>query len=113
MKGGDEELQAHIVHPVALDVIGHLCFTAYSAGGKKSIATAMPSTIDYVWVSSSGLSAPTADIVQVCSKVVTRTPRGLQAEITGVNPENTDELRVHLKGCTMAFIRKPERNPTI
>ncbi|PVI03918.1 ketoacyl-synt-domain-containing protein [Periconia macrospinosa] len=104
MKSEGEDLQPHIIHPATFDAIGHLCFTAYSAGGKNPIATAMPSTIDYAWVSSHGLSTPSADAVQTCVNVVGRTPRGFQAEITGVNPENTDELRVHVKGCTMAFI---------
>ncbi|PVH93281.1 ketoacyl-synt-domain-containing protein [Periconia macrospinosa] len=104
LRNDEEELQPHVIHPVTLDAIGHLCFTAFSAGGTKSIATAMPSTIDYLWIAPSGLSAPQANSIHTCSKVVKRTPRGFVAEITGVNPEKTSELRVYIQGCTMAFI---------
>jgi NADPH:quinone reductase-like Zn-dependent oxidoreductase/SAM-dependent methyltransferase len=110
VKGDGEELQPHVVHPVTLDAIGHLCFTAFSAGGTRAIATAMPSTIDYLWVGPSGLSAPQANSIQTCSKVVERTPRGFEVEITGVNPEDTNELRVYIKGCTMAFISEVRKD---
>lgn len=102
--GDEEDLQPHVIHPVTMDAIGHLCFTAFSAGGQKSIATAMPSTIAYAWVSSSGLSAPQSNSIHTCSKVLRQTPRGFEANITGVNPQDENELLICIKGCMMAFI---------
>jgi NADPH:quinone reductase-like Zn-dependent oxidoreductase/SAM-dependent methyltransferase len=106
----DKELQPHIIHPVTLDAIGHLCFTAFSAGGTKSIAAAMPSTLDYIWIGPSGLSAPQADSIHTVSKVVKRTPRGFKVDMSGVNPEDANDLRVYIKGLTMAFISEVRKD---
>ncbi|CAI6333724.1 unnamed protein product [Periconia digitata] len=110
LKDEQYEPQPHIVHPATLDAIGHLCFTAYSAGGTKAIATAMPSTIEYAWISAHGLSAPNAKSVHTCSKIVKHTPRGFQAEVTGVSPSDANELCVYMKGCTMAFISEVRKD---
>ncbi|KAF1948945.1 ketoacyl-synt-domain-containing protein [Byssothecium circinans] len=112
-KGDDEDLQPHVIHPATFDAIGHLCFTAFSAGGTRAIATSMPSSVKYAWVSNTGLSAPDTPSVRTYSKAVKRTPRGFEGEIIAVNPENPDELRVYIQGITMAFISNTPKQSSL
>ncbi|KAF7159056.1 hypothetical protein CNMCM5623_004289 [Aspergillus felis] len=56
--------QPHTIHPTTLDAIIHMMAGIVTYGGKKK-SVAVPTRIDQAWISSSGLSHPTADSIKV------------------------------------------------
>ncbi|KAF2264111.1 ketoacyl-synt-domain-containing protein [Lojkania enalia] len=103
-KGDGEELQPHVIHPVTFDAIGHLCFTAFTAGGIKPMATSMPQKLNYAWISDRGLAAPDASSVRACSTIVGQTPRGFEGDCVVFDAENSKEVRLFIQGLKLAFI---------
>lgn len=41
-----------VIHPITLDAILHLCFTAFTAGGSRPMATSVPSRISSLWIAN-------------------------------------------------------------
>jgi acyl transferase domain-containing protein/NADPH:quinone reductase-like Zn-dependent oxidoreductase/aryl carrier-like protein len=103
-EGDGEDLQPHVIHPVTFDAIGHLCFVAFTAGGKKPMATSMPQKLDYAWISASGLAAPVASSVLASSTIVGETPRGFVADYVVVDANNSTKVQLCMQGLRLAFI---------
>lgn len=64
----EEQPQKHIVHPTTLDCVFQGILFALTAGGTKSMVTAIPTYSEEIWISGRGLSFPEADTVKVYSK---------------------------------------------
>jgi hypothetical protein len=103
-KGDGEELQPRVIHPVTFDAISHLCFTAFTAGGKKPMATSMPQKLEYAWVSSCGLATQDASSVQIFSTIVGEMPRGFDADYVVVDAANCKEVRLCISGLKLALV---------
>ncbi|KAM7184266.1 KR domain containing protein [Rhypophila sp. PSN 637] len=75
-----EQEQQPVFHPATLDAILHLCFTAFSSGGTRPMATSIPSHISRMWISSRGLGW-NSDVQSVLatSSIATETSRGFTA----------------------------------
>ncbi|GIJ99437.1 type I iterative polyketide synthase [Aspergillus viridinutans] len=56
--------QPHTIHPTTLDAVIHMMAGIVTYGGRKK-SVAVPTRIDQAWISSSGLSHPTADSIKV------------------------------------------------
>lgn len=50
--------QPHVVHPTSLDAMLHIAIAGYSQGGRKTLATMVPSFLRSLFVSKTGLSYP-------------------------------------------------------
>ncbi|KAI1436832.1 putative polyketide synthase [Xylaria sp. CBS 124048] len=73
----DLATEDHVIHPVSLDAILHLGFTALTSGGSRPMATAIPSSIGCLWVANEALSFPKQKTVTAYVSVDKVTKRGL------------------------------------
>ncbi|KAI0145929.1 putative polyketide synthase [Hypoxylon sp. NC0597] len=97
----DEE---HIIHPVSLDAILHLCFTAYTAGGSRAMATSVPSRIGCLWVSNGGLRSSESGSVLVCTNITGVTKRGFSCDGIGCDTACPEELRLWYEGLELTNV---------
>lgn len=84
----------HVVHPVSLDAILHLAFTALSCGGTKPMATSIPSRIGCLWVSSEGLSWPDQSTMTACTTIQSVTKRGFSCTGGALSSDPSGRLRL-------------------
>ncbi|KAM0165973.1 hypothetical protein ACHAQE_002074 [Botrytis cinerea] len=63
-----DSFQIPVIHPVTLDALLHLNMVAISQGGEKTIPTLMPTRVGKLWISSSGISFPSRESVDVFGK---------------------------------------------
>ncbi|OTA81899.1 hypothetical protein M434DRAFT_37315 [Hypoxylon sp. CO27-5] len=97
----DEE---HTIHPVSLDAILQLCFTAYTAGGFRAMATSVPYRIDCLWVSNGGLRSPESESVLVCTNITSVTKRGFSCDGIGCESARPGVLRLWYEGLELTNI---------
>lgn len=57
--------QPHVIHPTTLDCILQGVLTVHMKGGTEKISTAIPTHVDRLWISGSGLSYADAEKVNV------------------------------------------------
>ena len=67
-EGDSNHPQPHVIHPATLDCVFQLGFVPMANGGVEALPTMVVSGIQDIWLSSSGLSSPTASSLDVCSK---------------------------------------------
>lgn len=90
----DSAQEEHVVHPVSLDAILHLCFTAFTSGGQRSMATSIPSRIGHLWISDKGLSSPDTQTVTAFSSVTSTTNRGFSFRGAAIDSGDGTSLRL-------------------
>ena len=73
--------QQHLIHPTTLDVVAQLLFLALSRGGKDIISTTIPTRIPKAWISSSGLSYPSASSIDAYTKSIFTGHRGTRSSL--------------------------------
>ncbi|KAL2758194.1 hypothetical protein ACRALDRAFT_1040239 [Sodiomyces alcalophilus JCM 7366] len=86
--------EPHVIHPASLDCILHLCFTGFTAGGTRPMATCIPTRIGSLWVSDAGLSAPENESVTACLTVTGSTKRGFTFDGGALASPSSDEVRL-------------------
>jgi NADPH:quinone reductase-like Zn-dependent oxidoreductase/SAM-dependent methyltransferase len=99
-----EVTQPHVVHPASLDAIMHLCFTAFSSGGAKSMATSVPSRVEYMWISDRGLSRREAESLTTFSKLTHRNGRGFTVDTGALDRDDAGQLRLFIEGLELINI---------
>lgn len=96
--------ESHVVHPVSLDVILHLCFTAFSVGGTKRMATCIPTAIKHLWISSQGLSSPEQERVTTCTTITGTTRRGFSASGGALDVDDSSEVKLWYEGLELTNV---------
>lgn len=86
-------VQDHIIHPVTLDAAAQLIFVALTAGAAKTVATAIPTRVRNLWVSSSGLSYPSTTSINAYTKSAFKDRRTTESSLFGLDAA-TGELRL-------------------
>ncbi|KAK7983237.1 hypothetical protein PG989_010639 [Apiospora arundinis] len=101
--------EPHVVHPVSLDAIFHLCFTSFTAGGTRPMATSVPSGIGTLWVANTGLARPAQESVACLSKITKTTNRGFLASGGAMSSGPEKNLLVWMDGLELTNISAAPR----
>lgn len=97
--------ESHVFHPVSLDAILHLCFTAFSSGGTVPMATSIPTHIRCMWISNEGLQwRPGRDAVTACTSVTTLTSRGFDCSGGAFDTNSSGDLRLWYEGLELTSV---------
>lgn len=94
----------HVVHPVSLDAIFHLCFTAFTSGGSRPMATCIPSRIDSLWLSNEGLNWPEQEKVTACITDTRITRRGFSCNGGALDSCRSERLRLWYEGLELTKV---------
>ncbi|KAI0415231.1 putative polyketide synthase [Xylaria grammica] len=94
----------HVIHPVSLDAILHLVFTAVTGGGSRLIATSIPSRIGCMWVSGDGLSYPLNQAVTACTFVTSMSARGFFCNGAALDAKDPGKLRLWYEGLELTNV---------
>ena len=94
--------QDHVIHPASFDSIIHVAFAALSAGGQKMMPTMVPTRIEKLWISSTGLTADQCHYLSVYAKAGLEGPRR-KAFILGLDHE-TKEPKIVMDGLELTAI---------
>ncbi|EED11953.1 polyketide synthase, putative [Talaromyces stipitatus ATCC 10500] len=100
----DSSKESHVVHPISLDAILHLSFTALTSGGKRTMATSIPSRIGHLWISNEGLSRPDNDTVTAFSSVINATKRGFSFRGAAIDSHGRRDLRLWCEDIQMTNV---------
>lgn len=94
--------QPHVIHPTTLDGVFQLTFVALSKGDFEDMPTAVPTRIQNLWMSNSGLNHLTADMLNVHAKSKSLSHR-TEAFILGLD-ETGGDLRILVEGLEMTDV---------
>ncbi|KAI2464634.1 putative polyketide synthase [Annulohypoxylon bovei var. microspora] len=99
--------ESHVFHPVSLDAILHLCFTAFSSGGTVPMATSIPSQIRCMWISSKGLHwTSTQESAAACTAITGLTSRGFTCCGGAFDTGSSHELRLWYEGLELTSVSR-------
>ena len=101
-KDGQNPPQPHVIHPASLDGVFQLTFVALSQGGINKVPTMVPRRLQNMWISSSKLSYPSAEIIRLHSKVLIGDNQR-EASIRGLDSTNGD-LQLLIEGLEMSIV---------
>lgn len=93
-----------IVHPVSLDAALHLCFTSFTAGGMRPMATSVPSYIRSLWISSTGLTHREHVPVTSLMKITESNGRGFICDGGAISEEAEPKLRLWVEGLVLTNV---------
>ncbi|KAI9690813.1 MAG: Type I Iterative PKS [Bathelium mastoideum] len=91
-----------VIHPTSLDSIIHSTLAATTKGGTLSTSTYVPTSIDRLWISTSGLR-PSTDHVAVHATIDSETARTSKSSLFVMSGDQ-EKLRLTLDGLTTSFI---------
>ncbi|GAW26469.1 putative polyketide [Rosellinia necatrix] len=96
-----ESHQMHVIHPIFLDALMHLCFTAFTAGGSREMATSVPSRINALWVSNKGFQASRPSGFAAATDITSVSERGFSCNGVGFDNESPEEIRLWYEGLEL------------
>lgn len=107
--------EASVIHPVSLDAILHLSFTARTAGGSMPMTTSVPARIGCIWVANRGLSWSEKTSVTACTTIQKTTKRGFTCAGGVLSNDETKQLclwyddleLVHITSQAKIFAKLP------
>lgn len=95
--------QHHVIHPTTLDGIFQTIFAVYTKGGTETMSLAIPTYIDRLWISATGLSHPGSDSIQVHAQTQWTGLRETSSNITAFDTSGGKVL-IELKGVRTTII---------
>jgi SAM-dependent methyltransferase len=96
-----EMSQRHVIHPILLDALMHLCFTALTAGGSREMATSVPSHIDSLWVSHDGPRSFKSSGLLATTNITNVSERGFSCDGVGLDSDGSGEIRLWYEGLEL------------
>lgn len=96
--------EEHLIHPVSLDAILHLSFTALTSGGARPMATSVPSYIASLWISSKGLNSFDNYMAPTQTTINEWTGRGFTCNGAALGGADNEELRLWYDGLQLTNI---------
>jgi NADPH:quinone reductase-like Zn-dependent oxidoreductase/SAM-dependent methyltransferase len=102
--------QCHVIHPTTLDGIFQLVIVALSKRASVRIQTMVPTRLDKLWVSASGLGAPSTESVKAYTEAYQCTKRSARASISVVK-EPEQVLMAYVEGLEATSISSWQDDP--
>ncbi|KAI0022605.1 putative polyketide synthase [Xylariomycetidae sp. FL0641] len=94
----------YVIHPVSLDAILHLSFTALTLGGAQPMATCVPSRIGCLWLSGDGLTWPERDSITAFSTIESKSKRGFSCCGAAIDSGSDRSLRLWYEGVELTNV---------
>jgi NADPH:quinone reductase-like Zn-dependent oxidoreductase len=109
---GHNHYQPHIVHPTTLDGILQISLAAFSRAGLDIVSTAVPTEIDYLWLSTSSLSYPQNNAVKTMGTFINKGLVGYETSVAALD-EASSQVVLEAKGIRLRFVatKSPADNP--
>ncbi|KAI1355427.1 putative polyketide synthase [Xylaria sp. FL0043] len=105
--------QKHVIHPILLDSIMHLCFTAFTAGGSREMATSVPSRIGALWVANTGLEISKPSCLAAVTDITSVSERGFSCNAVAVDHEKSSEIRLWYEGLELTNLSNVPISPPL
>lgn len=102
-----------IIHPVTLDAILHLCFTAFTAGGSRPMATSVPSRIGCLWVANRELADSEQKTVAARTNVTSVGRRGFSCDGIGLDGANSGAVWLWYEGLELTNLSSVPKSPSL
>ncbi|KAI0902685.1 polyketide synthase dehydratase-domain-containing protein [Ustulina deusta] len=93
-----------IIHPISMDAIMHLSFTALTSGGSRPMATSVPTRIEHVYVSIGDGDCSASASNTVCSSITSVTQHGFTCSGIAVNSHDSRTPRLWYEGLEMTNV---------
>jgi acyl transferase domain-containing protein/NADPH:quinone reductase-like Zn-dependent oxidoreductase len=100
---GANYFQPHIVHPTTLDGILQISLASFSRAGEDVVPTAIPTEIEYLWISTSGLSYLDNDVVQTRGTFIHKGLIGYETAVTALDKSST-RIVLEARGIKLRFV---------
>ncbi|MCJ1245434.1 hypothetical protein MMC30_002638 [Trapelia coarctata] len=100
-------VQPYIIHPITLDAVAHLMFAAVTNGGTREMPTNVPTRIDKLWLSSSGLCSVEALSLDVLATALSQSHRTIKGSVLAFSKDSRD-LRIVIEGMETTAITSVE-----
>lgn len=94
------------IHPTTLDCLLQLSYVAWTKGGNEAVPTAIPRSIETLWISSTGLSLLGDSPLKAYTSGHFGSP---ESQIAAFNPE-TNELLAIVEGAKLAVTAGEQEN---
>ncbi|CAO2654476.1 Nn.00g112090.m01.CDS01 [Neocucurbitaria sp. VM-36] len=95
--------QPHIVHPTTLDGILQISLVAFSRAGLDIVSTAVPTEIEYLWLSVSGLSHPRASSIKTRGTFINQGLVGYETAVVALD-QAFENILLEAKGIKLRFV---------
>ncbi|KAH8730005.1 hypothetical protein GQ44DRAFT_673662 [Phaeosphaeriaceae sp. PMI808] len=95
--------QPHIVHPTTLDGVLQISLAAFSRAGLDVVSTAVPTEIEYLWLSASGLSYPHASNIKTRGTFVNKGFVGYETSVLALD-DRFENIVLEAKGIKLRFV---------
>ncbi len=95
--------QHHVIHPTTFDDIFQTIFAVYTKGGTEMMSTAIPTYIDRLWISATGLSHPGSDSIQVHAQTQWTGLRETSSNIAAFDTSG-EKVLIEIKGVRTTII---------
>jgi SAM-dependent methyltransferase len=99
--------QPHTIHPTTFDGILQMIIVVFSKGGHELMPTIVPTHIEKLWLSSTGLSHPATDFVKVFAKTKLTGIRETTSSIVTLD-EDAREVLMTIEGAKTAVVSSHE-----
>jgi acyl transferase domain-containing protein/NADPH:quinone reductase-like Zn-dependent oxidoreductase len=100
---GTNHFQPHIVHPTTLDGILQTSLAVFSRAGEEVVPTAVPTEIEYLWISTSGLSFPSTDVVKTRGTLMHKGLIGYETAVTALDSSST-RIVLDARGIKLRYV---------
>jgi hypothetical protein len=99
--------QPHTIHPTTFDGILQMIIVVLSRGGHELMPTIVPTHIEKLWLSSTGLSHPATDFVKVFSKTRLTGIRETTSSIVALD-KDASEVLMTIEGAKTTVVSSRE-----
>jgi hypothetical protein len=100
---GTNHFQEHVIHPVTLDGLMQTSLAVFSRAGEDVMATAVPTEIEKLWISASGLSFPQTRSIKSRAQLVQSGNVGYETMVTALDT-SLERVLVHAQGVKLRFV---------
>lgn len=101
-----------IIHPITLDAILHLCFTAFTAGGSRPMATSVPSRISCLWIGNKELKNSDRNAVAAFTDVTSTSQRGFSCSGFGLDSAHSGAIWLWYEGLELTNLSSVPKSLT-
>ncbi|KAF2463868.1 ketoacyl-synt-domain-containing protein [Lindgomyces ingoldianus] len=105
------QIEEHVIHPTALDVLFQLPYAAMSKGSEHAVPLMIPTKVEHVWISHDLLSIPNEVGLSLYARTIRREIREVEF-ITELLNTRTWEPLISFKSFRLAAVNSPSSTPT-
>lgn len=90
----ESSVEPHVIHPATLDAAAQLTWVSLTKGATAVIPSSVPTAIQEMWVSASGLGYPEPTVLRACSRSRFKGSRGTDCSMCALDPAGNVRLSI-------------------